>query len=342
MEENKNENSYSYLDDPNYKEKRKKRLRILFLLLLLTGLMLGFSTYAWFTANRIVSVNSLNVKIDSQGGIEISVDGLNWKTAINEDELKGATDTYAASINQLPESLEPTSTVGTVVGGFMNMYRGTTSGNDDGDYILTTTKSNEALGTEGDYLAFDIFLKVDKAGPAYLTPESTVIFTGSSNAGAENAIRIAFLDEGTTAIGSSRNAIQSLRGGTTNDLYIWEPNSNTHSPTGIANAYSLFGLSIGANNAALSYSGVSGEISAAQNITLANATAAKNPAYFSNVNVNYKTETDFNTNRQVFDFKAGITKYRVYIWLEGQDVDCENGSSSGNLEFKFQFTTNPS
>lgn len=338
----KNNDNFDYLDSTEYKSKRKNRLLLLILLLLLTGFMLSMSTYAWFTANRIVSVNSLNVRIDSQGGIEISVDGLNWKTIINEDELKGATSTYETSLNQLPDSLEPTSSIGAVSSGFMAMYRGVTESNDNGEYILTTRVSPEALGTEGDYLAFDMFLKVDKAGPAYLTPNSTVTFTGNNNAGAENAIRIAFLDEGTVPIGSAKGTIQSLRGGTSSDLYIWEPNANTHSSTGIANAFSLFGQTINANNAPLSYSGVSREINASQNITLSSATATNNPAYFSNVNTNYKTSTGFTSNTQVFDLKAGITKYRVYIWLEGQDVDCENGSSSGNLEFQFQLTTNPS
>ena len=337
-----NENSFEYLDDSKYKDHRKNRLLLLFLLLVFTGFMLSVSTYAWFTANRIVSVNSLDVRIDSQGGIEISVDGLNWKTIINEEELKGAVNTYETSLNQFPDALEPTSSVGAVSGGFMTMYRGVTASNDDGEYILTTKVSPEALGTEGDYLAFDIFLKVDKAGPGYLTPNSTVTFTGNNNAGAENAIRIAFLEEGTVPIGSAKSAIQSLRGGTASDLYIWEPNANTHSSTGIANAFSLFGQTITANNAPLSYSGVSREINAAQNITLGNATATNNPTYFSNVNTNYKTSTGFAANQQIFDLKAGVTKYRVYIWLEGQDADCENGSSSGNLEFQFQITTNPS
>ena len=340
MPKNKTKN-YEYLNDPEYKKTRRKRMKLLLLLILLTGLMLTVSTYAWFTANRIVSVNSLNVRVDSQGGIEISVDGLSWKTVINQEELKGAVSTYESSLNQFPDSLIPTSTVGTVSGGFMSMYRGVTESNDDGDYILTTKVSNEALGTEGDYLAFDIFLKVDKAQPAYLTPNSKVTFTGTGNAGVENAIRVAFLDEGNVPIGSSKSAIQSLRGGTASDLYIWEPNSNTHSSTGIANAYSLFGQTISANNAPLNYSGVSREITAAQNITLGNATATNYPAYFANVNPNYKTTTGFTSNTQIFDFKAGITKMRVYIWLEGQDVDCENGSSSGDLEFQFQFTTNP-
>ena len=341
MERNNEEKKFDYLDNPEHQKNRKRRLRILFLLIFMTGLMLSVSTYAWFTANRIVSVNSLNVRVESQGGIEISVDGLNWKTMINQDELKAAVDTYEASINQFPDSLVPTSTAGNVSNGFMDMWRGSTTGNDDGVYILTTTKSNEALGTEGDYLAFDIFLKVDKAQDGYFTPNSTATFTGNNNAGAENAVRIAFLEEGTTAIGSSKSAIQSMRGGTSSDLYIWEPNANTHSSTGIANAFSLFGQTISANNAPLSYSGVTGAIPAAQNITLGQATAARYPAYFANVDVDYKTETGFSTNTQIFDLRAGITKYRVYIWLEGQDVDCENGSSSGDLAFTFQITTNP-
>ena len=338
----KKDKNLDYLEDPKYKERRKNRLLLLFFLLVFTGFMLSVSTYAWFTANRIVSVNSLNVHVESQGGIEISVDGLNWKTIINQEELEGAVSTYPASLNQFPDSLIPTSTVGSVSSGFMTMYRGVILGNENGDYIITTVNSPEARGDEGDYLAFDFFLKVDKSSDGYLTPNSTVTFTGNNNAGVENAIRIAFLEEGTVPIGSAQGSIQSLRGGTSSDLYIWEPNANTHSPTGIANAYSLFGQTITANNAPLNYSGVSNIINESQNITLGQATAANYPAYFSNVTANYKTSTGFASNQQIFDLKAGITKYRVYIWLEGQDVDCENGSSSGDLEFQFQITTNPS
>ena len=30
------------------------------------------------------------------------------------------------------------------------------------------------------------------------------------------------------------------------------------------------------------------------------------------------------------------------MWLEGQDVDCENKASVGNLTLALQFSTNPS
>ena len=49
------------------RRKRKKyRLLILLLLLFGTGVMLATSTYAWFTSNKTVSVNSLSVSIDAK------------------------------------------------------------------------------------------------------------------------------------------------------------------------------------------------------------------------------------------------------------------------------------
>ena len=35
---------------------------------------------------------------------------------------------------------------------------------------------------------------------------------------------------------------------------------------------------------------------------------------------------------------AGVTKVRVYMWIEGQDVDCENMASGTNVNFNVQFS----
>ena len=43
--------------------------------------------------------------------------------------------------------------------------------------------------------------------------------------------------------------------------------------------------------------------------------------------------------KQVFNLKAGVTKIRVYMWIEGQDVDCENNASGTDISFNLQFTT---
>lgn len=333
----------------NRKRKKKSNNRLLWLLILLflTSIMLGTSSYAWFTSNRIVSIDSLNVHVQAQGGIEISVDGSNWKTIVTQDDLENAISTYSGSINQLPAQLEPVSTGGVVSNGFLDMYYGITSNDAFGNYILSATKSYETLGngadSDGKFMAFDLFFKVDNESVVYLTPESTVSYLGNRNDGSKNSIRFAFLDEGTVATGASISAIQSLRGGTSADLYIWEPNSDTHSATGISNANDVYGITVSASGSApVPYSGIISPFKDDLNITLKDAVSSKYSTYFRTVDVDYYTSSNFNSNKEVWTFKAGITKMRIYIWIEGQDVDCENSSASGDLEFKFQLSTNPS
>ena len=38
----------------------------------------------------------------------------------------------------------------------------------------------------------------------------------------------------------------------------------------------------------------------------------------------------------------GISKVRIYMWIEGQDVDCENNAAIGNVALNLGFSTNPS
>ncbi len=41
---------------------------------------------------------------------------------------------------------------------------------------------------------------------------------------------------------------------------------------------------------------------------------------------------------KVFSLKAGITKVRMYMWIEGQDVACEDDASGSNIAFDLQLT----
>ena len=42
---------------------------------------------------------------------------------------------------------------------------------------------------------------------------------------------------------------------------------------------------------------------------------------------------------EVLNLEAGDTKVRIYMWVEGQDVDCENYASGGDLSFNLQFSS---
>ena len=61
---------------------------------------------------------------------------------------------------------------------------------------------------------------------------------------------------------------------------------------------------------------------------------------FQSVTPTITTPATFLNNQSLFTLKAGITKIRIYMWVEGQDVDCENNASGGSIKFDLKITTN--
>ena len=327
----------------------KRKLVYLLILLLFTGIFLSTSTYAWFTTNRMVSVDVIDVKIQTEGSLEISADAVNFKAGITANDIMGAHNgNYPASVNQLPAYIEPVSSAGVVDNrGFLEMYLGVITSNSDGDYIVTSRKSVESEGngefSDGKFVAFDVFLRTSADKDLYLTNESQVKYNGEANSGVENAIRVAFVIEGHTGINDPLGAMHSLRTNSQNNVYIWEPNYDTHTETGINHAREVYGITtVGSGAARISYDGIRSEFGEGANVTFARATSASYPNYFSGVNPNIQTVNGNTTYQRLWLLETGVTKVRVYLWLEGQDVDCENGASVGNIQFTLQFSTNPS
>lgn len=325
----------------------KRKIKYLLLLLLLTGVLLSTSTYAWFTTNRVVTIETIDVKVQTEGSLEISVDGINFKAGVTEEEIKNAHNTtYTSSVNQLPAYIEPVSTIGNLDNrGFIEMYYGDISADDEGNYIIVSEKSTETesngVESDGKFLAFDIFLRTTDTKDLYLTNESKVTYNGEYSTGIENAIRVAFVVEGNTRTDSAINTIQSLTTTNNNNVYIWEPNYNTHTNTGISNAREVYGLNIAANTGNLAYDGIKAEFGENQSVTFEKANKTNYPNYFDAVSPRILTTTNNTEYQNFIELQMGITKIRVYLWLEGQDVDCENGASVGDLSFTLQFSTNP-
>lgn len=328
------------------KQERKNRLFYLMILLLMTTISLSFTSYAWFSTNRLVRVDLLDVNVRAQGGIEISADGTNWRGALSVYDIEEARSTYPNSVNQIPKTLEPVSTIGQLENGKLKMFYGTAENDLYGNYILSAERSIETESfdesSNGKFIAFDIFLKTNKQSQLYLTPLSNVMYNGETSVGIENAVRIAFVEEGNVPTGTNIETIQSVYTNERENVYIWEPNYNTHTPSGIENARNLYGINASLDYEIIEYDGISNPISSSQKIYTSRAKSNLYPAYFSKVNINYYTENNFTTNKEIFTLKSGITKYRVYMWIEGQDVDCENNASIGNITLNLQFTTNPS
>ena len=338
----------------NRKRRRsKRRLFILALALLFTAALFTTSTYAWFTANKTVKIEQLKVNVEAQNGIQISADGTNWKTLVQTQDFKDVrTTTYQSVVNQIPTSMSPVSTIGTVDdNGQMEMFYGTVGSDDNGNAILTATKETDQDADSGKYIAVDVFFKVDSEEDVYITPASGVNAYAASGTpldkGIKNAARIAFVNLGHTNSGDTTGHIQGLGigSGLTRTTTIWEPNYNTHTDSAVGQARDVYGatISAGDENAALAYSGVKAEIATGDHVLLNVSSptlySTRNENFFATVNPQLKTVYDFSSQFLAFHLQAGITKFRIYMWVEGQDVDCENNASGDDISFDFQFTT---
>jgi len=326
--------------------RKKRRVLLSLLTISLVGVVLSTSTYAWFTANKTVTVSDINVNVAASNGIQVSVDGINWKTVISNDDITGAIATYAGATNQLPSisnSLTPVSTIGAIdtTTGFLRMFSGAIDSNVGGDYILTSTRSTEVNGTSGSFIAFDLFMQVTADTEIYLTSNSNVVADGTST-GIENAARMAFVLEGNTAVGSTTAAIQSLAATVgTEPVVIWELNNDSHTAPAVSNAASNYALTTaaGAGNAALPYYGVKSDITAINDVLL----NSHDVTYFSLVTPAISTTSAGISSlayESVLNLTSGVSKVRIYMWLEGQDVDCENNASGGAVTFSIQLSSN--
>ena len=334
----------------NKNSKRKNDLRSSIIILLILLLLLISSTYAWFTANQVVTVSTLDVHIEAQNGLQISTDATTWKSIIENTDI--TTGAYADNTNQVPTSMEPVSTVGEIdENGNMIMYYGTVAAdeNDGGAYKLTATQETDVQGATGKYIAFDIFLRVDKDTQLKLTDASSVVMKeGSSDKGIKQASRVAFCLQGTKAAGTAIGDITSQKGAVSfgeegSTVYIWEPNANWHTAAAVAHARDNYGITttVSTDGTAVdpvAYYGINQVITTP--VALGDTNNGNNDA-FTAITPSYVTNSGadgvIDEEENIFSLSAGITKARVYMWIEGQDVDCENTASGTDISFNLQF-----
>ena len=52
-----------------------------------------------------------------------------------------------------------------------------------------------------------------------------------------------------------------------------------------------------------------------------------------------KTAEGNSANSTFATLEAGVTKVRIYMWIEGQDIDCENNATGTDISFNISLTT---
>ena len=349
-------------------KKKQKKIKSLILLLFITIIMFGTSTYAWFTANQTVTISSLDVHVEASNGLQISTDAITWKTVITKDDI--TTNAYSGNINMYPHTLTAVSTDGTLytdgtsyvsggTKGLMKMFLGAVDSDETtGVYniassTITEAKMNPYTGTNldnptvGKFIAFDIFLKVDQDSDIYLTTASKVDHVASGtesteDRGLKNSARVAFAFQGheeSTAAVNTVTATQNLV--STNTVYMWEPNAGNHTANAItiANEYGIKNDSNGnlGNGDVIRHYGLNAAFTSQDLKNTVKGAAGTHTTLMNNTNFK-QTLTGFSSNVAMFRLTAGITKVRTYMWIEGQDIDCENNASGANIEFVVQLS----
>ena len=320
------------------KNKKKKNLSSLILLLVFSVVLLGTSTYAWFTSNKNVSIEGIDVKVTTSSGLLVSADAINWKTTISNVDLTSAT--WTGVKNQLPGTITNTTTGKTMDAdetGFLDMYDGEVV-SDAGELKLSTKKAAaEANGATGNYVAFDVFFKTETAGQIYLTTSAGVTKDATSeDKGLKNASRVAFVTEGTKPADTVLTDIYGLNGANEANVTVWEPNFDAHTSYGVTQASSVYGnntLTASEGNAKVAYKGVKAEVDK-------KLLTYEDDNYVTVETVGTKATPDAYTG--IFTLPVGVTKIRVYFWVEGQDVDCENNSSGTGISLNISLSQNPS
>ena len=350
------------------KNKKRSEMNAMFFVILLALVIFIISTYAWFSTQRNVSITNLNGTVEVAEGLEISLDAQNWSNGLvlgeEEGQLDIIDDAYAGNKNLKPSEMLPVSTLGQVSGQQkdLQMLRGKITNSIQLSDIkaMVETESNPDSDTFPGYFAFDVFLKnsskqddLDDVLQLNYDSSLEIMETDKSSTGLQNTARVAFAKyNGTSDVMADQATILKetagigVGAGTSyiTDVAIWEPNSNDHvdyivqnnnkitgagasfNATTQMDTYALKSTSIGQTIADIyKWDGTESYL-AKQNVLQTTKTSTEDYSIAEGVQ-NLVSTTDGSTTFGIAP--NAICRIRIYLWLEGQDVDCINYASHG-------------
>lgn len=287
-------------------------------MLVVSAIVLTSSTFAWFSMATRVTVETMELNITSPDGVQLSGNTNAFTTMLTMADLKGETTArwaaYEGNQNNFPELLAPSSSNLLVNYSLPKFFAA--SINDRGRLNATAVASDVGSG----YVAFDIFVKVGADMPIYWNQTT---LTCADNADVPSAMRIALVNCGTVAAKAEADAILAvnpMNAHYNNNIVMYEPNSQNHteasgyadSATGVPDRYLISAFDdvtpVGNGNNI----SIHGTYTATTTATRASDAAPENA---------------------FFNAKAGINRIRVYVWMEGNDVDCENSVAGSSIAF---------
>ena len=323
-----------------YIKNEKHRIFMSIIVIFFLGVLLIFSTYAWFSTSLNVKIKTFNMIVSRNSGLSLSFDAINYgkEIEISEDILiNKLVETYPNNLSQWAgNGLIPVSSPGITNPNsyFFDIYKSSgvkyKNRNLEKGYITATLSRETKRLSVNSFIAFDLFLKNETGSPIsdnlFLEQGTEFIMTSESSEempGLVNSARIGFVKVGSVPHNTPVETIQNLQCNNDCQSIIYEPNSMNHSQLSIENA-KKFGINLkpGQEFPTYAYKKAGGPF---ELIDTVSGSVGLDFNYFTL----QETRTTNVFDEPLFTIPNGITKVRIYVWLEGQDIDSLETDSDG-------------
>ena len=328
----------------------KKRNFFTMVVLFFVGILLIFSTYAWLSTSLNVKIKNFSMVVSRNSGLSISLDGITFgkQVEISEEVLIDTLkNTYPNNTSQWSSNgLIPVSSNGisNPNNTSFDVYASTgvkyKDRRHEEGYVTTFLSPDIERRAFNSYIAFDVFLKNETGSPVsdniYLDPSTFIVMDSDSDEemqGLVNSARIGFVVMGTVPIKSAVNAIQNVSCYGNCRSIIFEPNHKDHTDLSIERALK-YGINLVDGEQFPTYACVKagGPIKVNDNVS----GSTKLDYSFFNLQ---QTITEEDLGEPIFKIPDGITKIRVYVWIEGQDIDSlETDSEGADISISIDFS----
>ena len=325
----------------NRDKRERKNMVLLVFSIFSMGVLLIFSAYAWFSTALNVQVRTFNMVVTRNSGLTISLDGITYDSFVEIsktiliDELQ---NTYPNNLSQWASNgMIPVSSNGIPNNDtyFFDIYsssgvRYKNKAREVG-YLSTIREREEYRRSFNNWIAFDLFLKNDTGSPIsdnlYLDEGTGITFdkdeVSEEMQGLVNSARFGFARVGTVPKDTDPTTVQNLQCNGGCESIIYEPYDKAHTELSKERA-KKYGLHLQDGTYFPTYAYVKQGGPFAMHDTISGA-ANLNLEYFKLQN----TITDDSLRTPLFELPDGVTKMRVYVWIEGQDIDSLETNSQG-------------
>lgn len=317
------------LSKRNNNTRRKMIIIISFYVLIILMSLLTVASYTWFSLSRTPRVSDMNMYINSQAGMELSADPLaeEWKLQLDFRDLVDVTTplrpvtwsdknqqfyaaAYGADGRQMPmDTWQP-----------LTDERNANKDNLDGYYIKATFYVRSGVAVDVSLSpAVEVDEGINGSGTYVIgTPlwDSQSVLHNNGGLGAENAIRIGIRITPVDMTGAPKDG--------TSEFFIYEPNMDTHmdGTTDYIATPSIDGT----------------EHLISEDHMIRQTASTWTEVYPVQRNVVIKALGEFKENPKLFTLNSGeMVMVDLYIWLEGQDVDCTNKINGAQILASIQF-----